>query len=177
MMSARTSIAEVKRARWYLETIVKPTVAACVARQADVRLGILAALSLDNFVEYIFWTIHPARDGRGKSLKRYRGILAECSEFYAVVREIATASKHVELDVHNAARIEPPTLEAIQSRNWETCGLGHGARPHGTMPGTDGMFRHRVAFVRLREGPEWVLHGVVQEAMWFLTGKLAELSG
>lgn len=171
------SATEIERAHWYLTAIVMPTVADCVAQQADERIGILAALSVDNLVEYMFWIKHPARRGRGTALKAYRKELAERSRFYAVVREIATASKHVELEIGNASRINPASLEAVKARTQEVLGLGHGASSHGTLPDLDGMFRYCFVFVSLREGPEWVLHGVVQEATWFLTRELADMSG
>ena len=45
-----TSAAE--RVRWFLETIVKPTVAECAANQLDVRCALLAAVVVSHLADY-----------------------------------------------------------------------------------------------------------------------------
>ena len=80
--------------------------------------------------------------------------------------------KHGALTRNNII-IEPPNIDAVQNDVLEFGGLGHGSGPHGAFPKSDGKYRYPGIFVRLRNGPSWLLHGVVQEAMWFLERKLA----
>ena len=180
------------RARWFLEVIVRPTVAECAANQADVRRGFLAAIVVSHLADYLFeaatgpWEEGPDRwkdekerkralDGRRKALDRFRRDLAQENPNFLIVSDVANAAKHVSLAPHQGRvfGISPPSVDAVQAKTQEVWGLGHGSRARGTVPDADGKVRYRHVVVRHRDGSDWFLHGVVQEAMWFLEKKLA----
>jgi hypothetical protein len=151
-----------KRARWYLETIVKPTVAECVAEQLDVRRAFLAAIVVSHLADYIAQV--PPRD-------KIKDLVQGC-DFLAIARNVSDAAKHGTLTRNNII-IEPPNVDAVQNDVIEFWGLGHGSGPHGALPESDGKYRYPGVFVRRCDGHVWLLYGVVQEAMWFLERKLA----
>ncbi len=151
-----------ERSLWYLETMVKPTVAECVANQLDVRRAFLAAIVVSHLADYIA-QVQP-RD-------KIRDLVQGC-KFLAVARNVSDAMKHGALTRNNII-IGPPNIDAVQNDVLEFWGLGHGSGPHGALHESDGKYRYPGIFVRLRDGPSWLLYGVVQEAMWFLERKLA----
>lgn len=119
-----------QRARWYLETIVKATVAECVADQLDVRRAFLAAIVVSHLADYIAQV--PPRD----KIKK----LVQSCDFLAVARIVSDAAKQGTLTRNNII-IEPPNVDAVQNDVIESWGLGHGSGPHGTLPESDGKYR------------------------------------
>jgi uncharacterized glyoxalase superfamily metalloenzyme YdcJ len=109
-----------ERSLWYLETMVKPTVAGCVANQLDVRRAFLAAIVVSHPADYI--ALVQPRD-------KIRDLVQGC-KFLAVARNVSDAMKHGP-QTRNNIIIEPPNTDAVQNDVLEFWGLAMVQAPRG----------------------------------------------
>jgi hypothetical protein len=150
--------------RWYLDTIVRPTVKECVDHQDDVRLAVLAATVVSHLLTDYMATLPPA----GGPKLTTDDLLKACPPL-RVVHDVCNATKHVRITRY-LPDILPETLEAVQSGVMEfTFGLGWNTGPHNVLPG---KYRLPAVLVNHKDGGKWLMHGVVQEALWFLEKEL-----
>jgi hypothetical protein len=80
-----------KRTNGFLLEIVEPTVREFLGRRGDIRLGFLAAIVLNQTAHY--W----AHDGHVPKDPRMRDQIRKESPDFALIHDIADASKHVVL--------------------------------------------------------------------------------
>jgi hypothetical protein len=113
-------------ARAFFEGDVEPTVSAWRASPTDLRLAKHAAISLNHLVDYFFHDFHNVAPHRVFNKKNLIGFRRElCVRFpnFALIRDVAEAHKHVELN---------RTDRVLTSTNQTTVGnLGYGEAEFG----------------------------------------------
>jgi hypothetical protein len=110
--------------RWYVDTIVRPTVKECVDHQDDVRLAVLAA----TVVSHLLTDYMAALPSAGGPKLTTNDLLKACPPL-RVVHDVCNATKHVRITRY-LPDISPETLEAVQSGVMEFTfgpGLEYGA--------------------------------------------------
>jgi hypothetical protein len=114
-MSATTS----RSPDWFLNTVVRPTVDDFLLHRDCVRRGVLAALAISSLADHIAVVVsersgvlglHPAgatlpkKEGKKvrDEIAAFRGGLAQRCYDFALVRDVADATKHARLDRDDA---------------------------------------------------------------------------
>jgi hypothetical protein len=83
------------RAHRFFTSIVEPTVVEFLNDPYDIRRGMLAAIVLNHMADYWCWHLH--NSGKHEFLEKVRsGLINQCPDF-AIIRDIADASKHSQL--------------------------------------------------------------------------------
>lgn len=88
-------------ARAFFEDDVKPSVVAWRASPTDLRLAKHAAISLNQLADYFFHDFHndaPHRVFHKKTVNRFRRELGVIFPNFNLIRDVAEAHKHVELN-------------------------------------------------------------------------------
>jgi hypothetical protein len=85
------------RAVWFLTEVVTPTVAEFAADPGHVRRAVLAAIVVNHAADYLFAAREHLRQ-QHRSVSALREALGEFSFAFRMVRDVADAAKHVELN-------------------------------------------------------------------------------
>ena len=149
--------------RDYLDTVVRPNVAAFEASYADLRLAHNAAHSVDALAAHIFVAAGGSAAKLGRDDTEYRENLAAKDEMFRLLRDVAKAAKHVEL-----TRGKPEVSKADQI---STKQLGYGEARYG-----EGRYGSPPqAVVTTDSGDHRVLEAVVVRALAFLEHEMKVL--
>lgn len=122
------------QARAFFETHVEPNLAAWSAQPTDIRLAMNAVVSLYHMTDH-FWyayeSVDPVRVFGTKSTNQFRNNLAQQFSHFAVVRDVAEAHKHMELDRKSRVLTESKQT-AVGATGFGEAGFGTG--PFGGEP-------------------------------------------
>lgn len=144
----------------FFTSTIKPTVAEFLANVWDIRRGRLAAIVLYHMADYLALEGYTGQDRKAMNerLDRLREeLIAKCPDF-ALVRDIADATKHAKLSIPKKTARELSTSKQITS----SPGLFHA--PFG-----EGVFAEAaIVFVTLDNGMCKSLESVIRSvmAMW-----------
>jgi hypothetical protein len=146
------------RARDYFTTIVRPTADEFLSNVGDIRRGFLAAIVLYHLVDYWDLENNPTKH----SLEAMRQSLVKLCPDFALIRDVADASKHAQL-----TRREPPLKLSSSEQITQTPGLFRA--PFGF-----GVFSQAVeVLVKLNDETSRPLAGIVRAVLSMWEGQLA----
>lgn len=155
----------------FFNLIVKPTVAEFLANVRDIRRGRLAALVLYHMADYLALEGYTGQDRKvmNERLDRLREeLIAKCPDF-ALIRDIADATKHAQLSIPKKTARELSSSKQIAS----SPGLFHA--PFG-----EGVFAEAaIVFVTLDNGVCKPLEPAIRSvmAMWEVSDSLFMQAG
>ena len=120
-------------ARFFFNTHVLPSLDAWAARPTDIRLAMIAVVSLNQMADH-FWHAYASNSNLvlgTRSVGKFRAELVRLHPSFAVVRDVAEAHKHVELSR------DPRLLTTCNQTDYGTTGYGesaYGCGPFGGGP-------------------------------------------
>jgi hypothetical protein len=115
--------------RAFLETVVRPNLQEFDADYGNIRRAYNAVAAVDALAAHIYvWckTNAPSEIAGLNDDSHYRGRLAGCSSDFRLLRDIANAQKHVELDPRKGAK-----RVVTKSAQVTTRPVAYGERPYG----------------------------------------------
>ena len=148
-------------AREYLEAIVRPNINDFSGDYANLRLGLNAVHTLDALAAHIF------NEAGGEAVlgcaddSAYRGVLAAANGDFGLLRDVAKAVKHVEL---NRGK---PQLSGAKQVSVQTLGYGQARYGEGRYGSPSQLV------VRTDGGDTRVLETIVMSSLAFLEGEMA----
>jgi hypothetical protein len=146
------------RARDHFTTIVRPTAKEFLSDVRDVRRGFLAAIVLYHMADYLDWESNPTQNSSKTLLLRRQALISKCPEF-AIIRDVADASKHAQLRPATPPRDPSSSDQITQSFVLFRAPFGESAFEEAAAAGV---------LVTLEDGKSMPLAGLVQAvlSMW-----------
>lgn len=149
----------------FFVSVVKPTVDEYLGDVLNVRRGRLAAIVLYHMADHAALEKCAGNDRKvmDRLVEQLRAELVEACTDFALIRDIADASKHAILSVAKKTPRQVSTSEQVSRRN-----RSYGQGPYGTGPYGTGS----VVMVTFDSGQSRPLAGIVRQVLMMWEAKL-----